>query len=76
MEGEIKLEDVFAQRLALLQPTRADLRRIAQAYRAEIVPGARDAMAAWRFAGYDVYVVSGGLLPAIQNFMRTLGLPP
>lgn len=74
MDGEIKLEDVFAQRLALLRPTRADLRRIAQAYRAAIVPDAKQVIAALRFAGCDIYVVSGGLLPAVQEFARTLGL--
>ena len=76
MDGEIKLEDVFAQRLALLRPTRADLRRIAQAYRAAIVPDAKQVIAALRFAGCEVYVVSGGLLPAVQEFARALGLPP
>jgi phosphoserine phosphatase len=75
MEGELKLEDVFARRLELLQPTRADLRRIAQAYREGIVPDARETISALRFAGCNVYVVSGGLLPAVQEFARALGLP-
>jgi phosphoserine phosphatase len=75
MEGEIKLEEVFAARLELLRPTRADLRRIAQAYRDTIVPEARETIAALRAAGCAVYVVSGGLLPAVQEFARWLGLP-
>ncbi len=75
MNGEIKLEEVFAARLDLLRPTRADLRRIAQAYREAIVPEARETIAALRFAGCEVYIVSGGLLPAVQEFARSLGLP-
>jgi phosphoserine phosphatase len=75
MDGEIKLEEVFAARLELLRPTRADLRRIAQAYRATLVPHARDTIAALRFSGCEVYIVSGGLLPAVQEFARALGLP-
>lgn len=75
MEGEIKLEEVFAARLDLLRPTRADLRRIAQAYRESIVPDAKEAVAALRFVGCQVYIVSGGLLPAVQDFARSLGLP-
>lgn len=75
MDGEIKLEDVFAARLDLLRPTRADLRRIAQAYRETIVPDAIETIAALRFAGCQVYIVSGGLLPAVQDFARSLGLP-
>jgi hypothetical protein len=34
----IKLEEVYAARLDRLRPTRADLRRIAQAYRETMVP--------------------------------------
>jgi phosphoserine phosphatase len=75
MDGEIKLEDVFTARLDLLRPTRADLRRIAQAYRETIVPDTKETIAALRFAGCEVYIVSGGLLPAVQEFARSLGLP-
>jgi phosphoserine phosphatase len=75
MDGEIKLEEVFAARLDLLRPTRADLRRIAQAYRDTIVPDAKEAIAALRSSGCEAYMVSGGLLPAVQEFARTLGLP-
>ncbi len=75
MEGEIRLEEVFAARLELLRPTRADLHRIAQAYRDTIVLDARETIAALQAAGCEVYVVSGGLLPAVQEFARWLGLP-
>lgn len=76
MEGELKLEDVFAERLRLLQPTRADLRRIARAYRDHSVPDARAVIAALRAAGCRVHIVSGGLLLAVQEFARALGVPP
>jgi len=75
MEGELKLEDVFAERLALLQPTRADLRRVARTYLTHSVPHAKEAIAALRAAGCQVYIVSGGLLLAVQEFARALGLP-
>ena len=75
MNGELKLEDVFAERLCLLQPTRADLRAIAQAYLEHIVPDAREVIAALQFAGCRVHIVSGGLLPAVETFARSLGLP-
>src|SRR5512143_2165382 len=75
MDGEIKLEEVFAARLDLLRPTRADLRRIAQAYRETIAGEAKETVAALRLAGCEVYIVSGGLLPAVQEFARALGLP-
>jgi len=75
MDGEIKLEEVFAARLDLLRPTRADLRRIAPAYREMAVPDAKEAIVALRSIGCDVIIVSGGLLPAVQEFARSLGLP-
>lgn len=75
MEGEIKLEEVFTARLELLRPTRADLRRIARAYRETMAPDAKETLAALRHAGCQVYLVSGGLLPAVQEFARSLGLP-
>jgi phosphoserine phosphatase len=74
MDGEIKLEDVFAARLDLLRPTRADLRHIAQVYRETIVPDAKETIDALHFAGCQVYIVSGGLLPAVQDFARSIGL--
>ena len=75
MDGEIKLEEVFAARLDVLRPTRADLRRIARAYREAQTPDAKETVAALRAAGSEVYIVSGGLLPAVQEFARSLGLP-
>ena len=75
MEGEIKLEEVFATRLDRLRPTRAELRRVAQAYREGLIPETKETIAALRFSGCEVYLVSGGLLPAVQEFARSLGLP-
>jgi phosphoserine phosphatase len=75
MDGEIDLEEVFAARLDRLRPTRADLRRVAQAYREAAVPEAKETIAALRAGGCEVYIVSGGLLPAVQEFARSLGLP-
>src|SRR5512139_4296797 len=56
MDGEIKLEEVFAARLDRLRPTRADLRRVAQAYRENTVPEARETIAALRACGCEVYI--------------------
>jgi phosphoserine phosphatase len=74
MDGELKLEDVFAERLRLLQPTRADLHQIARAYLDHMVPDAQPVIAALRAAGCRVHIVSGGLLLAVQEFARALGL--
>ncbi len=75
MEGELSLEQVFAERLRLLQPTRADLEEIARLYRAHLVPDARAVIAALRAMGCRVCIVSGGLLDAVKSLARTLGVP-
>lgn len=75
MDGEVKLEHVFAERLRLLQPTRADLKQIARAYRTHLVEDARAVIAALRAIGCRACIVSSGLLPAVQDLARTLGIP-
>jgi phosphoserine phosphatase len=74
MDGERDLESVYAQRLDLLQPSRGELRAIARAYRDAVVEDARATVAALRFLGIDVQVVSGGLLEAVESFAGWLGI--
>ena len=76
MEGELPLEEVYARRLALLRLTRRDLREIERAYRENLVEDARAVVAALRAWGREVFIVSGGLLPAVEGLGRVLGIPP
>lgn len=72
MDGHIPLEDVFAQRLTLIQPTRADIDRLAQLYLHTLVPGAEETLATLRAEGWSLWILSGGLLPAIQPLAQHL----
>lgn len=74
MEGSVELEEVYARRLALIQPTSLDVRALAHAYEAAVAPGAGDAIAALQAAGVDVHVVSGGLRAALLPMTRALGI--
>ncbi|MEZ6013561.1 MAG: HAD-IB family phosphatase [Planctomycetota bacterium] len=74
MSGEVPLEEVFAQRLALVRPTRAAVEGIAARYCATAVPGARNVIAALRALGKRVIVLSGGLRDAVAPFARWLGV--
>ena len=74
MNGEIEYSEVFAKRLELIQPTRADLHRVGQAYIDALVPDAAETITALQMAGCDVHIVSGGLLPAVQRLARILGI--
>ncbi len=72
MLGEVALEDVYADRLALVKPTRADIEALAQEYIRNVSPGASEALAALRSAGVRLTVVSGGLRDAILPLTRML----
>ena len=40
MRGELALDAVYGERLALIRPTREEIDALAQAYRAAVAPGA------------------------------------
>lgn len=74
MRGDVALENVYADRLALVRPDRADIEALAQAYIDNVSPGAGEALAVLRAAGVRLIVVSGGLRDAILPFTRTLNI--
>jgi phosphoserine phosphatase len=73
MRGEIALDAVYGERLALVRPGRADLAALADAYAAAVAPGAAAALDRLRAAGVRVSLVSGGLRQAILPAVRPLG---
>jgi phosphoserine phosphatase len=75
MDGEVHLSSVYDRRLELLRPTRADMRIIERLYCANVVPDARELIAALRFLKRQVFIVSGGLAPAVIPFGKGLGVP-
>jgi phosphoserine phosphatase len=74
MRGEMPLEAVYARRLALIRPTRAQVQMLAQRYVDAMVPDARGVVTALREAGVAVRIMSGGLLPALLPLASALGL--
>lgn len=76
MRGEIALDTVYGERLALVQPGRDDIAALAQAYEAALVPGARDAIARLQSAGVRVVLVSGGIRQALIPLGRVVGIAP
>jgi phosphoserine phosphatase len=73
MNGEIPLEDVYARRLDMIRPSRADVDRLAQQYLDAVVPGAAEAMERLREAGAVVQFVSAGIRQAIEPLAARLG---
>ncbi len=75
MEGRITLDAVYGRRLAIIRPTRAEIRELAGEYIARAMPGVREAVSVWRDAGVRVVLVSGGLRDAILPLALWLGIP-
>jgi phosphoserine phosphatase len=76
MRGEITLDAVYGERLSLVQPTRAAVAALADAYLDALAPGAERAVQTMIAAGRRVVLVSGGLRDAILPVAYRLGVPP
>lgn len=74
MRGEIALDAVYGERLALIRPMRAEIDALGAAYVAAIAPGAREAIGRLQAAGVQVALVSGGLREAIIPLARHVGV--
>ena len=75
MNGELPLEEVYAKRLELLRPTRAELNEVGRIYRRTLVPQAVETIATLQQAGVDVFIVSGGLREAVLDLAGLLKVP-
>lgn len=73
MRGEIALDAVYGERLALVRPDRDALHALAQAYWDATPDAALEAVFALRDAGVRLALVSGGVRQAILPFARELG---
>ena len=74
MDGELPLEEVFGARLELVRPSAADLERAGQAYVETALPHGPELCTALRTLGKKVWVLSGGLRPAVLHMARALGI--
>ncbi|HEX2211594.1 MAG TPA: HAD-IB family phosphatase [Longimicrobium sp.] len=74
MDGTVPLEEVYGRRLELIRPSRARVDEVGAQYVRALVPHARETVAALRWLGKSVRIVSGGLLPAVLAVARELGM--
>lgn len=75
MDGEVHLQSVYDRRLELLVPTRAEIRELEYRYRQTLVSDAAEVIRALQTVEREVFIVSGGLLEAVQPFGEWLGIP-
>lgn len=76
MRGEIALESVYGDRLTIIQPARADITALAEAYQRAVAPGAQETIAALRARSVRIVLVSGGIRQAIEPAATMLGFAP
>ena len=74
MDGKIPLESVFARRLEIIRPGRAETEAVGQQYIREIEPSARETVAALKAAGWIPVIVSAGYTQAIEPLANLLGI--
>lgn len=74
MRGEVALDDVYGERLSLVDPTSDDIDALTDAYVAALAPGVARALGALREAGRRVVLVSGGVREAIVPMAKSLGI--
>lgn len=74
MEGRIPVESVFARRLKIIRPTRADAAAIGARYIATVEPTARATIAGLKARGWTPVIVSGGFRPCIRPLADFLGV--
>jgi phosphoserine phosphatase len=74
MDGRIPLEQVFARRLEIIRPGRAETEAVGQLYINEVEPTAQATVAALKAAGWIPVIVSAGYTQAIEPLARWLGI--
>lgn len=75
MDGVVPLDEVYARRLDLSHPTRAQVRHIQRIYRENVIPDAPQVVRALQDLGCQVFIVSGGLSEPVRDFGVWLGVP-
>lgn len=75
MDGRLAIEEVYARRLEVLRPSRADIDWLGQRYIDTMVEGAASAIARLKASGRAVYIVSGGLKPPVLKLAERLDVP-
>jgi len=74
MDGGTPMEAIFAKRLEIIKPTKAELESIGAKYIATVEPTAKATLEKLRAAGWRIAIVSGGFTQAIRPLADFLGI--
>ena len=74
MNGEVAIDEIFARRLDIIQPSVAFCEQVGQLYIEHIEPTAMATLEKLRNAGWHVVIVSGGFTQVIEPLGKHLGI--
>lgn len=75
MDGEMSMENVFEKKIDLLAPSREELKTLGRYYCQRLTAGAENVVQTLHELGIEVWLVTGGLFPAIVPLARMLKIP-
>lgn len=76
MNGLVSMKIAMRLKLDLLKPNRKEIDKLGFAYINHLTPGAREAVANLQEAGHKLWLISGGLDPAIKLLGQYLNISP
>lgn len=74
MNGEVPIDDIFAQRLQIIQPSLDTCQKVGQLYIEQIEPTALATLEQLRAEGWEIVIVSGGFTQVIEPLAKHLGV--
>ncbi|MGH7680327.1 MAG: HAD-IB family phosphatase [Gemmatimonadaceae bacterium] len=74
MNGELPIDAIYGERLALIRPSRAEVDALSRIYQERLAAGAESTIGEMRRARVRVVLVSGGFRPAIEPLAGRLGV--
>jgi phosphoserine phosphatase len=75
-DGLLPFEEVYGERLRIIQPTEADVTELARFYERRLALNAAEVITEFRESGIRVVLVSGGIRQAVQSLGLRLGFNP
>lgn len=75
MNGSLPIDAIYAKRLSIVRPDEAAVAWLGDRYVEELVPGAKETVDTLHRLGKAVYIVSGGLRPAVERLAWALSVP-
>ena len=74
MDGKVPVEEIFARRLDLIKPTRAQCAEVGRMYLNTVEPTAKETIKKLQDQGWECLIISGGFEPCIAPLARELGI--